>query len=790
MRKSQRTTFVTVLLIAATLWAPPARAQRMGRLDEEPLDAARVLLAIDRGVEYIRREQTPRGSWPELTGYPGGVTSLCTLALLSAGVEPTDPSIRRALDYLRSIETSKTYTVAMQTMALAAAEPKRDLVTIQRNVRWLEVAQVKDDAERAGSWTYDQSKIGPDNSNTQFAMLALYEAQRAGARVQPETWRRSLAYWRRTQKPNGSWGYKPGEKSTGSMTCAGIGAVTIAMLAVEDLDARVRGGRVECCLPHDDDATIDRAANWLSRNFSVRRNPGETVGEMWQFYYLYGLERAGRLTNQRFFGEHDWYREGTAYLVNAQDSLAHSWTGSLIEANSVVASSFALLFLSKGRRPILLGKLKHGADAGGESAWNSHRLDAEHLTERAAKAWRLPMTWQVIDAQEAEVDDLLQAPVLYVSGSQAADLLPHAPKLRAYLDRGGFVFAEASCGDPSGFLRDFERLIAAVFPEPEHRLGAVGPGHPLWRMERVVRPDSPYAGRLRSVEYGCRTCVVLCEEDLSCYWELDRPQGLASYPPAVQRRVEDAVDVGLNVLAYATNREPKGKEQLLIAPAANFALEREGERFLLEVAKIQHAGGCNDAPGALANLLRAASQGDARLAISPEPTPLGPGDPELKKHVLSFMHGRRDFRFSENERLELREYLQNGGTLLVDSICASEEFSRALRAEMRAIFPDRSLRQLPADDPVFTTAFGGYDVRRVELRDPQPGRADEPLAARTRRVAPRFEGIEIDGRWAVLFSPYDLSCALESHEAIECRGYRKQDAARLGVNVLLYVVNQ
>ncbi len=27
-------------------------------------------------------------------------------------------------------------------------------------------------------------------------------------------------------------------------------------------------------------------------------------------YYLYGMERAGRLSGRRFFGEHDWYREG------------------------------------------------------------------------------------------------------------------------------------------------------------------------------------------------------------------------------------------------------------------------------------------------------------------------------------------------------------------------------------------------------------------------------------------------------------------------------------------------
>jgi hypothetical protein len=55
-------------------------------------------------------------------------------------------------------------------------------------------------------------------------------------------------------------------------------------------------------------------------------------------------------------------------------------------------------------------------------------------------------------------------------------------------------------------------------------------------------------------------------------------------------------------------------------------------------------------------------------------------------------------------------------------------------------------------------------------------------------VEPELEGIQIDGRWAVIFSPYDISCALEQHEALECRGYTREDAARIGLNVLMYTL--
>jgi hypothetical protein len=41
-----------------------------------------------------------------------------------------------------------------------------------------------------------------------------------------------------------------------------------------------------------------------------------------------------------------------------------------------------------------------------------------------------------------------------------------------------------------------------------------------------------------------------------------------------------------------------------------------------------------------------------------------------------------------------------------------------------------------------------------------------------------------------MFSPYDLSCALENHESLECAGYTRKDAARIGLNVLLYSLYQ
>jgi hypothetical protein len=749
----------------------------------QSLTADEVRNAIRLGSENLLNVHRERGTWDEMTQYPGGVTGLCTLALLSAGVEPSDPQLQKALAYLRDLEPKKTYSVALQTMALCAAEPRRDLPLIQRNAQWLESNQVTQ-GDRSGSWSYPQ-KVGGDNSNSQFAVLALHEAQRVGAKVSPQTWQLAADYWSRTQNPDGSWGYQPGWEGTGSMTCAGIGAWVICSGKVASASAQVENGRVECCLPHDPNDALERAVGWLARNFSVQRNPGQGGrGAQWHYYYLYGLERVGRLTARRFIGDHDWYREGAEYLVAKQDGFSHHWAGSgHSEDNEHIATSLALLFLSKGRRPILLAKLKHGPD----EDWNNHRGDVAHLTSYMEKSWGLDLTWQVVDPVAATAEDLLQAPVLFLSGSEDPELAGQQGKLRAYIDRGGFLFAEACCLDGHDFEQGLRALLDKVFPEEEYRLRRAGPEHPLWRIDEPVRPDSPYVGRLWTVEYGCRTCVVFSEVDLSCYWELFGSGRIDAFPETVQQRLRDAMAIGANVLAYATNREPKGKE-------ASFATIDEtdaqalGARGPIRIAKLLHGGGCNDAPGALANLLRAASQGELKLRISTTQQDLRASDPQLRRYLLAFMHGRHDFRFTPAEQTELRGYLEDGGTLLADAICGSKEFAEAFRRELAVVLPDAKLQRIPITHPLFSERAGGFDIHRVSRREPAVEAAGQPLRSRVREVEPELEGIEIDGRLAVIFSPFDISCALEQHEALQCRGYTQQDAARIALNVLMYAL--
>ena len=58
------------------------------------------------------------------------------------------------------------------------------------------------------------------------------------------------------------------------------------------------------------------------------------------------------------------------------------------------------------------------------------------------------------------------------------------------------------------------------------------------------------------------------------------------------------------------------------------------------------------------------------------------------------------------------------------------------------------------------------------------------------RTAPQMEGLFVDGRLAVVFSPFDLTCVLENGYSLECPGYAREDAFRIGANILLYALQQ
>ena len=751
------------------------------------LDPKQVQEAIDRAVQYLFREQKQDGSWPPLL--QRDVTGLVTLALLEAGIKPDEPHVKAALTHLRkpAQAPSATYQTALQTMVFCAAEPQKDLLLIRRNATWLEQQQISSGPNK-GAWSYPSG--AGDNSNSQFALLALHEAERAGVKIKDETWNMALEYWKRCQNPDGSFGYTEGNPGSGSMTCAGITSLVIAAGRLNRGDAQAQGNQVMCCGQQEENQHLERALGWLGQNFSVHNNVGGNG--LWLLYYLYGVERVGRMTARRHIGGHDWYREGADMLVRHQDQLSGFWKGSgSVEDIPVIGTSLALLFMAKGRRPVLMSRLKFGPEADGD--WNHHRSAMGNLTSYVESKWNRSLTWQVIDIEAARAGDLLQTPVLFISGRNRIKLTDQqAGDLREFINGGGFIFAEACCDNSDGFHHDFENLVSRVFPEPEYRLRELGPEHPVWLAEERVATEQ--LRPLWGVEYGCRTSVIYVPAHpaagpgpaLSCLWELASPGRDQKFSTAVSDQVAGARSIGINVLAYATNRELKSKD--LVPTVAPRTSPHEGiERAKLYIAKLKHAGGWNVAPAALPNLQRALNK-ELGVLVGTDQREVTLAEQNLFNYHLVFMHGRHDFRLSDAERGQLRTYVDRGGMILADAVCASPAFDRAFRREMAAVFPDAPMERMAADHALFSTSYGGFDLATVSRRDPQRG--EGRAEANLRKVQPELEGIKFADSYRVLYSPYDLSCALENHESLECKGYTREDAARIGINVVLYSLHE
>lgn len=723
--------------------------------------------AIREGVAYLKKQQRDEGSWSDADDRnPTGMTSLATLALLTAGEEVDSPAIQRALKYLRRFgpnDLNSTYAVGLQTMVFAAAEPRRDQLRIANNATWLQAAQIQpgDPARFPGSWTYGMARgHDGDNSNTQYALLGLNAASEIGVPVDPRIWMLSRKYWESAQKPTGGWGYlrDPGGGPTASMTCAGISSLVITGSKRFEGQEFLDGSSIHNCGRGGFNPDIARAVEWMASHFRVGENFGQSSN--WKFYYLYGLERAGRLAGLRYFGTHDWYREGAEELVSIQDKLQGFWRGVSIEDNPLIATSFAVLFLAKGRAPVLINKLRHGP----KNDWNNDPDDVRNLVDLVSRDWKHLLTWQVVDPNIASVEDLLQSNILFFNGHEVPEFSEEArKKLREFVDQGGFIFADACCGREE-FDRGFRALMAELFPEEDYKLKPLSEEHAVWRSRHRLSPD---VHPLWGIEHGCRTCVIYSPRDLSCYW--NQSEKSPANPAVIL-----AQKVGQNIIDYATGRELPA-DKLAVREVRDFRPENP-KRGALHIAKLRHAGEWNVAPLAIPNLTTALRNSSLKFDVVVNHKAIFPRDPNLAHYPLVYIHGRAAMSFAKEDLDALRRHLDpGGGTFFADAACGSPAFDASFRKFIAELLPGNPLVPIPRDDDIYTRKVG-FDLSDVQYTKSAGGGKDLPL----------LEGVKIDGHWAVIYSKLDIGCALERNQSLDCKGYTHDSALRIAANIVIY----
>ncbi|MEZ6141962.1 MAG: DUF4159 domain-containing protein [Zavarzinella sp.] len=818
-----------ICLLTISMFAGSASA-------EEAL-AARVRQSMDRGIKFLKEQQRfgggDRWDWESSTitvAQPGGPSCLAMLALLTAGVPTDDAVVKRGLTYIRSLVPMHTYVVGLQTMVLQQAGDVRDLNLIQRNVNWLIDAAVTKGGKLGGGgslqgWTYNATERSwSDNSNTQYAMLGLWAGQEAGAKVDRKVWEAIHKYYVESQVPGGrnregldqaGWVYNNNADNKLSLTMSVAGLCGL-YISNQELGENLQGldtktGIAKNCGVYPDDDALAKGHRWVGANLAFTLTPHS-------FYNVYGIERLGRLSGKRFLGDADWYREGCELLTGwTQDGKRKvsdlnqkpggEWgSGNGIDGDSIISTSFALLFLSKGRTPILISKFaydKQGDRPGINSGWNRKHSDTRHLVEYSSRELfkRQPLAWQNYDPRLADLtnkavfDDelatLLQSPVLYINGHEAPQLTTAQKRLlRRYVDEGGFIMAEACCGSPE-FAKGFRELMAdkEVFGD-ESPLLPLAPTHPIWSSHTLIPAEMfqsekiPEAQRIHAIERGCKTVVVFIPQPLAGFWEDGQLMPKPNEIVVNTDRARMAYRLAGNIIAYATGLEPPrprlDKQKIL----DNDQKVPKGARYLIELAQIRHDGGdWQPAKNAMRNLaLYARDKFQLDVSLAKQEVRPGRG-PELWAHKFLYMHGKGRFTIDANEAENLRAHLEAGGTLLADACCGSSDFDKAFRQLTDKVFPGEKLVTIPENDLLYSAELNGQQISQVRARlEKNDGSAE----ANFRDVKPMLEGIKRNDRWVIIYSKIDIGCALEKNRSSACKGYDPESASRLATAALLY----
>ncbi len=378
MVKKAAAFLLSVLVVA------PAFAQDAGAPSQKAIDDA-----VRRGIEYLKTAPSPGGHLKT------NCDDLILLTLIHAGVPEKNEVLKKYLDAVLAAPLEHTYKVALQAMCLEELDPA------QHQGRLAQCGQfLIDNQATNGQWSYgrptdavaklpvisprkdvasetkqpkapgvidfgsDRPKNRPsqwvvltqskttgeqgDNSNTQYASLGLRACHDSKIKIPEGVILLARKWWIESQhdpedgadknavssggeaRPRG-WNYKhpstDERKPYHAMTAGALGAVCI----------------YEYMLGRDwkKDPTARSGAAWLGAKFSVNTN----------YYYMYGLERAGMLYGVESFGGRNWYFEGAKLLLNNQSGDG-SWGKRENKDENTWDTCFAILFLKKATRAI------------------------------------------------------------------------------------------------------------------------------------------------------------------------------------------------------------------------------------------------------------------------------------------------------------------------------------------------------------------------------------------------------------------------------------------------------
>jgi len=194
--------------------------------------------------------------------------------------------------------------------------------------------------------------------------------------------------------------------------------------------------------------------------------------------------------------------------------------------------------------------------------------------------------------------------------------------------------------------------------------------------------------------------------------------------------------------------------------------------YAQEIALLKYKGGGDwyANPTSLPNLIKFCNA-NINTKINPKPQTVEVGSSDIFEFPFLHMTGHGNVYFTDEEAENLRNYLISGGFLHIDDNYGMQPY---LDKELKKVFPDKELVELPANHPIFSTAYKfNNGLPKIHEHDGKRAQAF---------------GIFYEDRLVLLFTyECDLGDGWEDEEVHNDPFEVREKALKMGANIIKYV---
>jgi hypothetical protein len=195
----------------------------------------------------------------------------------------------------------------------------------------------------------------------------------------------------------------------------------------------------------------------------------------------------------------------------------------------------------------------------------------------------------------------------------------------------------------------------------------------------------------------------------------------------------------------------------------------------IKIAKLKYNGGGDWYANktALPNLIEFCNR-ELGMNIHPEEDVVEAGSSDIFLYPYVYMTGHGNVVFSDAEAANLRKYLIGGGFLHIDDNYGLDKF---VRLELKKVFPELELVQIPFDHPIYHQKFDfPRGLPKIHEHDAKPAQG---------------MGLIYQGRLMVYYSyESDLGNGWEDQRIHNDPEEKRQQALKMGANIIAYCFTQ